>query len=158
MKVIFLDVDGVLNEAYSRSKSPSGCIGIDDDKVELLKQIVDETDAKIVLTSTWKRNWSRNEEMCSADALYLNKKLARCGLKIVDKTIDDIFNRGEGIAKWLDVHPSFDTWIVLDDDVFSDYEQFGIMSHLVNTHFYTGGLTDKHIQKAIELLNGKDVN
>ena len=158
MKVIFLDVDGVLNEAFSKSRCPTGCIGVDDDKVELLKQIIDATEAKIVLTSTWKRTWSRNKDDCGRDALYLNNKLAKSGLKIADKTIDDSFDRGEGIANWLKAHPMFDTWIVLDDDIFSDYEQYGIIPRLVNTNFYTGGLTDKHVKEAIKLLNKESAN
>ena len=53
MNVIFLDVDGVLNNAYTTDRI-KGYIGIDDNKVRLLKQIVDYFDAKIILSSTWR--------------------------------------------------------------------------------------------------------
>ena len=39
MKVIFLDIDGVLNDAYTDAKSPNGFIGLDDNKIECLKEI-----------------------------------------------------------------------------------------------------------------------
>lgn len=39
MKVIFLDIDGVLNYKNSKSK-------VEEEKVKLLKHIVDETNAK----------------------------------------------------------------------------------------------------------------
>ena len=39
MKLIFLDIDGVLNCAISKSRC-FGCLGIDDDKVKRLKTIV----------------------------------------------------------------------------------------------------------------------
>ena len=51
MKVIFLDIDGVLNEEKSRSRCV-GYKGIDDKKAENLAKIVRATDAKIVLVST----------------------------------------------------------------------------------------------------------
>ena len=60
MKVIFLDIDGVLNaneDFGGRSKpNPSihGILGITTTRLNRLKQIIDKTDAKIVLTSSWK--------------------------------------------------------------------------------------------------------
>ena len=62
-------------------------------------------------------------------------------------------NRGEGIRNWLANHPSVTHWIVLDDDIFPDYKQHGIMPHLVKTNFYAGGLTETHVNQAIDLLN-----
>ena len=56
MKVIFLDVDGVLNCQKTEAKC-RGFIGVDSKKVKLLKKIVDATDAKIVLSSSWKIGW-----------------------------------------------------------------------------------------------------
>jgi hypothetical protein len=56
VKAIFLDIDGVLNTMYTEGRVTGSklIIGIEDRFVELLKQIVDATDAVIVLTSTWK--------------------------------------------------------------------------------------------------------
>lgn len=155
MKVIFLDVDGVLNEAGSKSRSPHGFIGVDDDKVDVLKQIVDATGAAIVLSSTWKRGWSANSDEIDNDALYLDKKLARHGLRIIDKTIDDTWNRGFGIKAWLDTH-AVEAWLVLDDDKFEDFEREGIMPHFVQTSFLHGGLTEKHIPKCTEILSKEE--
>ena len=50
MKVIFLDVDGILTYINSGEQNE----GIDETRVERLKEIVDETDAKIVIISSWK--------------------------------------------------------------------------------------------------------
>ena len=38
---------------------------------------------------------------------------------------------------------------------FPDYESNGILPHLVQTNFYTGGLTEKHVQQCIDQLRGK---
>lgn len=154
MRVIFLDVDGVLNDTHSRTRSPSGFIGIDDDKVWVLRQIVKQTDAKIVLTSTWKREWNTIPELREPEGVYLSNKLWRRGLCIFDKTDDagDPSLRGTGIQHWLQAHGSVTSWLVLDDEVFPDYEEHGIMPHLVQTSFRVGGLSERHIPKCIEIL------
>ena len=57
MKIIFLDIDGVLNSIgwVERTKGTAyEDKEIDPSKVRLLKQIIDKTDAKIVLSSTWR--------------------------------------------------------------------------------------------------------
>lgn len=56
MRVIFLDIDGELTYAgYSNEKTQD----IDLEKVALLKEIVESTDAKIVLSSSWKCGYDR---------------------------------------------------------------------------------------------------
>lgn len=59
MKVIFLDIDGVLNsDDYIDIAKNSQAIErhIDIDKVKLLKKTIDETGAKTVLTSSWRNS------------------------------------------------------------------------------------------------------
>ena len=51
-KIIFLDIDGVLNSEFSKAYMPNGYVGIDSDKLQNLKYIVDTTGAEIYLTST----------------------------------------------------------------------------------------------------------
>ena len=58
IKVIFLDVDGVLNDQASNSKC-GFYTGIDDKKVKRLRAIVEATNAKIVLVSSWKKHWEK---------------------------------------------------------------------------------------------------
>lgn len=50
MKVLFLDVDGVLNSAEELFDDRA----INPKKLEILKTIIDKTNAKIVLISTWR--------------------------------------------------------------------------------------------------------
>ena len=80
MKVIFLDIDGVLN--CRSSKSRCGCyIGIDNDKVKRLRQIVEATGAEIVLCSSWKKWWlPANKAEQDRNATYMDKKLQCEGL------------------------------------------------------------------------------
>ena len=157
MKVIFLDVDGVLNCIYSKSRQ-GNYIGIDDIRVKRLKEIVDKTGAKIVLTSTWKFDWEvTDKESMSEGGWYLDRKMKRQNLTILDKTHDQGWNRGYGIKQYLDSH-IVDSWVVLDDEIFTDYENEGILPHLVKTEFYdeNGGIQDDHVKKAIMLLNEEE--
>ncbi|WP_416388664.1 HAD domain-containing protein [Lacrimispora sphenoides] len=158
---MFLDIDGVLNCQSSKSKC-NGLIGIDNDKVNNLADIVKHTEAKIVLCSSWKDCWERvNKEDQHVLGNYLDKKLRRKKLFIFDKTTDDGSNRGDGITNWLNnvkAHHKVESWIVIDDEIFKDYDHYGIMKHLVKTEFYnsSGGLQCEHVGKAIQLLNNCD--
>ena len=151
VKIIFLDVDGVLNSIDSEDHL-GPYIGIDYSGVKLLREIVDKTGAEIVLISSWKHGWHKTGPT-NRLACYLETRLAQEGLKILDKTEDSITNRGEGIYNWLSIHPEFKSWVILDDEIFEDYAQYGCMSHLVKTSFYDGGFKDKHVEQAIVLLN-----
>ena len=144
--------DGVLNS--NDSEDTFKCfIGIDYSGVRLLKEIVDATGAEIILVSTWKLSWDKdNKSRQDSLGAYLDQRLVEEGLRILDKTEGHMRYRGHGIIDWLSKHPT-DSWIVLDDEIFEDYEECGIMPHLVKTSFYDGGLKDKHVELAIALLN-----
>ena len=152
MKIVFLDVDGVLNSNDTEDHF-KGSIGIDYSGVKLLREIVDATRAEIVLVSTWKIGWHKDDKKSQKDlANYLDARLAEEGLKIMDKTDGSVADRGQGIVDWLSKHPT-ESWIVLDDEIFKDYEECGVMPHLVKTSFYDGGLKDSHVELAIKILN-----
>ena len=68
-KIIALDIDGVLNCDTTKARSPSGYIGVSDKLIKRLKKIVDDTGAKIVLSSDWRID---REE--SKDFRYLRQK------------------------------------------------------------------------------------
>lgn len=152
MKVVFLDIDGVLNCQSSQSRC-GAYIGIDNDKVKRLRKIVEATNARIVLVSSWRSGWERvYKDDQNELANYLDRKLKRERLYILDKTTDSVWNRGEGIIKWISTH-KVDSFIILDDEKF-DYADCGIISRLVKTSFYddNGGLQDEHVELAIDLL------
>ena len=60
MKVLFLDIDGVLNSCNTKAK-----VGferaIEEDKIVLLEEIVERTKAEIVLISSWRENWYKGK-------------------------------------------------------------------------------------------------
>ena len=150
MKLIFLDVDGVLN-CDSTQNRVQGFIGVDPEKVKLLKKIVEATDGEIVLTSTWKMDFYEDAPHYPKIKNYLVKKLKDQGLVISGLTVDNWSNRGFGIIKYIKEH-SCDGYIVLDDEFFEDYKQCGIVPHWVHTRFSIG-LLPEHIDIAIRKMS-----
>ena len=112
MKVIFFQVDDVLNFPESDAIAPSGKMGIADSKVKELKKLVTDSNVKIVLVGKWKKDWDFDDKKCTPDGVYLNKKLGRKGLHILDKT-NDTLNDAEGISDWITRHPNVTDYLVL---------------------------------------------
>lgn len=168
MKIIFLDVDGVLN-SLSYFKTEEHQLKrflehdeIDESKVVFLKQIVDETDAKIVLSSTWRDLDDNTNKECYKMYKYLTDVLAKYGLEIISKTKVLSQNRPLEIKTWVDGHDNIESFVSLDDDFSrNSYDKYGIGDNLVYTIFFTddlsvGGLQDKHVKQAIKILNSED--
>lgn len=156
MKLIFLDVDGVLNYGGCTARSATGCLGVDDDKVKLLREIIDRTGALVILTSTWKTEWfpSAFIEDLPKDGQYLEKKLANQKVFIRAKTEDPSWaRRGRGILDFINHWPhNVESFVILDDESF-DFEFEGIADKHVKTSF-VNGLLREHVEKAVSILNG----
>lgn len=155
MKVIFLDIDGVLNTPSSESRCGE-YIGIDDDKVKRLKKIVEKTQAEIVLISTWKKYWREEEKLKSLQdysANYLDEKLAKQGLKAIDKTKDKAdgryLSRGESILEYV-YRNSVENYIILDDCQF-DYDGCDLTDNYIKTN-QIEGLSEQQVKVACEAL------
>lgn len=155
MKVIFCDIDGVLNEDSTPTRTKSRVIFIDEEKLLRLKRIVDATGAKIVLSSTWR--YDRENAKFNADFLELQEAFHKVGLEFYSFTpVDAIgIRRGMEITAWLGLHPEVERHIILDDELF-DFEERGLLPRLVKTEFADGGLTEAHVQEAINLLSEED--
>lgn len=150
---IFLDVDGVLNNDNTKERC-EGFLGVDPDKVQLLKYIVDSTDAQIILTSTWKYGWEPvHKHLNDEFANHLDAAMAAAGLKVTDKTHDNGGDRGAGIIEYLQTHPTT-SWVVLDDMFFNDFGVTGVAEHLILTASDDDwdGLTLERAEAAIQSL------
>lgn len=155
MKAIFLDIDGVLNTPSSESRCGE-YIGIDDEKVENLKKIVENTKAEIVLISTWKKYWRKEKKLKPLQdysANYLDEKLAKQGLKAVDKTKDKsdgrYLSRGESVLEYV-CRNSVENYIILDDCQF-DYDGCDLTDNYIKTN-QIEGLSEQQVKVACETL------
>lgn len=164
MKIVFLDIDGVLNSTFSKAcfydpEHQNTVLGIDSPRVRFLNTIVKASGAKIVLVSDWKEGFEIGAyKQTKKHAQYLSNKLRKYNLKIYDKTYTDIkiTQRGVNIIRWLEKHPEVDNYIILDDSFFK-YENFGdpaINQHFIKTESDTG-LTEEYIPYAIEMIHGR---
>lgn len=156
MKVIFLDIDGVLNNKWSRSRC-DGYIGIDKAKVALLKIIVETTGANIVLSSTWRLGYAKGGGSLQHHIKYLKRKLQQFQLEVYDVTPDlgrMGFLRGQEIKKWISEQIEPVTNIVILDDEEFDFEKEGLYKYLVHTSWNdkNGGLNQSHVDNAIYIL------
>ena len=109
-----------------------------------------------MLISTWKKYWRKEEKLKPLQdysATYLDEKLAKQGLKAIDKTKDKAdgryLSRGESILEYV-CRNNVEKYIILDDCQF-DYDGYGISDKLVKTN-QTEGLTKAQAENACEIL------
>ena len=154
MNVIFLDIDGVLNSwKYDHLYKTASDGNIDETRLPLLKRLVESSDAKIVLSSSWRKHWSRDRSRCDSIGIALEETFSKHQLSIFDKTPTLPSNdRAEEIKLWLDQNKAFSNFVIIDDIRFG---WSGLEEHVVNTNDRIGrGLEETHVLKALRILNG----
>lgn len=155
MKVLFLDIDGVLNnlsdlldeKCTMGDKFHGGSrrgidMGFSDEAVEQLRRIVRETECDIVISSTWRifsplDNLQQGFFELGIPSVIDVTPRSRCGF------------RGVEVDMWLEGNITVDSFAILDDD-----SDFFDVQPLVETKFQTG-LTSVEADKIIAILNGE---
>ncbi len=154
MKVIFLDIDGVLNSRdYDRKRNWNEQTDIDESRLPLVKEITERTGAVIVLSSTWKEHWDKDPALCDDDGEYINRTFQKYGLEIYGKTPDigRYAERPDEINEWLKEHTGEVESFVIIDDYRYGWKELG--EYFVKTNPYRGlGLEREHVEKAVEIL------
>lgn len=170
MKIIFLDIDGVLNTLmidikpfssnrgqisrdgfYYKLNMPNDMEVSNRQAIMWLNKLCVETNAKIVITSTWRMGVDGLEN--TKKALYNSGLIDN--IEIIDATPIlqnpvDMNIRGHEIQEWLDNHKNINKYVILDDDADMLENQ---LSHLVQINTYYGfGFLD--YEKAIKILEG----
>jgi len=161
-RIIFLDIDGVLNSNFwndTHQRELSNGTLIHREKVALLGELVRKTGAEIVLHSGWKFWFDHTGNPIRRESLRLVDMLQAQGLKIYDVTPDYTTEeirrtkrfslvKAREILGWLDEHTETESWIVIDDlDLHNDI----VSQHQIKTD-QTVGLTEHDIEKAEEML------
>lgn len=174
MKIVFLDIDGVLNTSkqyheYRTIKSKETLEGADWDQysfnellfgkehIDVLNNLIEKTGAKIVISSTWRRFYSgRIGRRPFADLVALLKKVGIKG-DVIGKTPDQLetkfsqqVSRGTEIQEWLNEHKDLgvEAFVILDDDSDMDH----LKMKMVQTD-YRYGLTPSDGEQAIIILS-----
>lgn len=154
MKVIFLDIDGVVNCWNTKERAPSKVIGVEQRLIAYIKEIVDATGAKIVLSSTWRKDWAF-DLMNGKDWYYLRDEFAKQGLYFLDYTPSRRdSHRGEEIKEWL-VSTGYDvtSYVIIDDEMFDIWDLHD--GHTVQTSF-DHGIKPGAVDMAIKILEKED--
>lgn len=156
MKIIFLDIDGVLNhfdwyastEFQSIKTKEDVELDIDPRCTHRIMDLCNQFNAKVVITSSWKISWYSTI-----------MRLERGGLPhdyVIDHTPDYLWipvenfdkSRGAEIQGWLNNHPEVTNYVIVDDRVDFKEEQ---MSHFVQID-QTLGLTDENVEEIKRIL------
>ena len=169
-KVIFLDIDGVLNSSRTLYED----ISLEDDLISNLKELVNKTGAKIILSSSWRLSTEAvatlmdkldkfglviSGMICDGvDLDWLKKYEFDTTKKYLDtkfdydenKQIKITHDRGAEIFKWLHDHDDC-AYVILDDEI-EDIKPYFNESVIVKTSYKTG-LTKEDVKKAIQILN-----
>lgn len=177
MKIIFLDVDGLLNSSTYINKES---YHINPEKVRFLRNIVDHSGANIVLTSTWKAGFDKKTGKKAEYYMILERSLEEYGLKIFDITeeipvknhknlpvafsLEEIANfellygigRAAEAENWIKKYQP-ESFVILDDEN-CNWKNYGLEKSWIQTSYYGphGGILPEHIKRAIQILNGKE--
>lgn len=159
MKVIFLDIDGVLNMMHiNTGRDKYGDI-FHDHFVNNLRYIIDRTNAKIVISSTW-----RMSGLTIMKELWEFRNLPG---EVIDITTDcpqiegvefyDLVERGHEIQEWLD-NNVVDNYVIIDDtsDMLKSQEGNFVKTsnnYAHSDHIHGLGLTLECSEEAINILN-----
>lgn len=160
MKIVFLDIDGVLATMQSYS-DPVDFVcerrlyGLDKDAIQRLNRITDTTGARIVVSSTWRHGSEEKFQM-------LIDYLKHCGVtgSIIGRTGSHrshfsayrgpYYQRGDECKEWVDQHPEVTHFVCLDDD--DDFDRVRDNFVRIPLGWTDGGMQDEHADKAIEIL------
>lgn len=134
MKVLFLDIDGVINCASTNFKSEHW--PLDHYMAFMVGKIVLDTDCQVVLSSSWRHH---------PDGM---KEVEKRVCKLLDKTgKSETRFRGNEIKEWISNHPEVTKYAILDDD-----SDFFPDQPLFKTSWQTG-LTEEIMKEVINYLN-----
>lgn len=165
MKVLFLDIDGVLNCVYPTPSDDNEWVDLDEWRYGLnpqlvarLRFIIANTDCKIVISSSWRHHTNyapyqpnRNWRDVLAEKLHRTRDEVFAG----ETTMDKQGRRGVEILQWLSDHPT-NSFCVVDDEVV-DILPYIDNSKVVKTDMKYG-LTIEDARRIIDVLNKGEAN
>jgi hypothetical protein len=150
-KVIFLDIDGVLNsDTYLDGVDHSNEIhwkefwinNIDCKSVVILNEIIEKTGSSVVVSSTWRIMMDFIDIKSVLEIVGFQGTILGCTPYIKGNS------RGEEIKAWLKENPT-KQFVIIDDVVDFDEE---LTSRLIKTNC-SFGLIQSDIGKAVRLFN-----
>lgn len=157
IKIVFLDIDGVLNskefyeglpykkydsylDAGYTEEQAYGMVNLDSVPIAKLNYLISQTGVKIVVSSSWRGDSALQEIFTIMGIPHF--------IDITPYHKDR--HRGTEIQMWLDKHPEVENYVILDDDNDMLDSQ---LEHFVQTDWMKRGLNDENVKQAIKILN-----
>lgn len=118
MKIVFLDIDGVLATADSIDRGYHFMVGEEDSYgfepacVNAFNRLIELTHCKVVISSSWRKT-------ISVEALktFFQEQGVVCEIVGTTEFLGDNVPRWKEIGLWIDTNMrKGDTWVVIDDD------------------------------------------
>lgn len=180
MKIIFLDIDGVMNyqDAYTKKECFDKPLDIHyengdykypihkdkyqtfgKDAKDLINKLILETGANVVISSSWRHSgidymrdvWS--SEKMEGEIIGITPvmlKVTGIGLSESSYRIP----RGCEIEYYIENSKiQIDEYVIIDDDMDMLYSQKNNFIHIIELDF--DGFAERHYNKALKILNGK---
>ena len=135
----------------TKERAPSKVIGVEQRLIAHIKEIVDATGAKLVLSSTWRKDWAFDLNN-GIDWHYLRDEFAKQDLYFMDYTPSRRdSHRGEEIKEWLEsTEYDVKSYVIIDDEMFDIWDLHD--GHTVQTSF-DSGIKSGAVKMAIEILS-----
>lgn len=159
MKIIFLDIDGVMNSFHEQVKPEdkiyTGPFWYTEDIspkfINKLNKIIEKTEAQVVISSSWRKKHTLK---------VLRKMFDIQGFKgeIIDFTPHlkrdkegNILDRGDEIKNWIDNSEDIDNFVIIDDFDYLNFDKW--FPHQFVYVKDGSGLQENHVQQAVNILN-----
>ena len=154
MKIIFLDFDGVMDTSYydhilSKEGKPGndeyGAV-FDPYCIQNLKRIIEETEADIVVSSSWKYMMSYQDFL----NMWKDRELPGFITDVTPNPVDRR-KRGDEIDAWIEECKTECQYVIIDDLEANNFNEHQISRLLIVNPFF--GLDEKTAERAIHILN-----
>lgn len=149
MKILFLDIDGVLNseEWFSGTDSTPGQQGkLDPRACTLLEQAIQQTGCQLVLSSSWRSSMSAQDVETLLHARGVHSA------KVVGLTGPDFRTRDAAILLWVEEN-GITEWAAIDDNTLP---QVAALERAVKTE-YDKGMEPGHVEALVQILGLSEV-
>ena len=165
MKVIFLDIDGVVNTSANKWETGrikfrgARCIPTNREPKRVLAKLIKwmlENEVYFVMSTSWGRSSTARDWNEILKNYGINKDL------VISRTpVHETGKRGLEILKWIKIWneekmEKVKKYLVIDDDIF-DIEPYISKSHIIHTDVRKG-LTEKDLEKIKVSFNRKEKN
>lgn len=155
MKIIFLDIDGVLNCDKTRNPRKFPYV-VDPKLLARLKRVMKATEAKVVLSSAWR---------CDPVGILAAR---HWDVPFLDVCPDNPKSpRGKEMLKWLDDHPKVTRFAIIDDEddglddlpLFQPSAKTGLTPEIAKgVQRYLNGQTDQTMRASAIVRIGQNIH